>query len=73
MVNRMAEREAHILADLSYSSRRVLVPPIQSPLSEEKLDLKKKNFNPSLITLQNLQTNYLSIKGFVSALLFIDM
>ena len=46
MVNRMAEREAHILADLSYSSRRVLVPPIQSPLSEEKLDFLKKQLQP---------------------------
>ena len=57
VVNKMAEREECN----------------SSPLSEEKLNYLQANFNPSLITLNNVKENYLAVKAFVYALLFVDV
>ncbi len=67
MTNKLAEREAYMLAELSYENR-VVVPSFSCPLSPNHELLLNSQFNSDKVTLTNLKENYLAVKNLVNIL-----
>ena len=72
VTNKLAEREANMLAELSYENR-VVVPPFACPLSPNHELLLTSQFNPNIVTLANLKENYLKVKSLAQLLSIINL
>jgi hypothetical protein len=72
VTNTLAEREANMLAELSYENR-VVVPPFSCPLSPNHELLLTSQFNPNNVTLANLKENYLKVKILAQLLSIINL